>query len=77
MFFQKNLMTAASPSGSYSVQCLQMEHLQRLKVVGILMKMQGGLPKLLLPVFVEQPRNQRALYQKRLACKRIVFNWRG
>ena len=40
-------MKAASPSGSYSVglQCLQMEHLRRLKVVGILMGMQGGFAK--------------------------------
>ena len=38
-------MKAASPSGSYSVQCLQMEHLRRLKVVGILMGMQGGFTK--------------------------------
>ena len=38
-------MKAASPSGSYSVQCLQMEHLLRLKVVGILMGMQGGFTK--------------------------------
>ena len=34
-----------SPSGSYSVQCLHMEHLLRLKVVGILMGMQGGFTK--------------------------------
>ena len=38
-------MKAASPSRSYSVQCLQMEHLFRLKVVGILMGMQGGFTK--------------------------------
>ena len=38
-------MKAASPSGSYSVQCLQMEHLRRLKVVVILMGMQGGFTK--------------------------------
>ena len=38
-------MKAASPSGSYSVQCLQMEHLLRFKVVGILMGMQGGFTK--------------------------------
>ena len=38
-------MKAASLSGSYSVQCLQMEHLRGLKVVGILMGMQGGFTK--------------------------------
>ena len=38
-------MKAASPSGSYLVQRLQMEHLRRLKVVGILMGMQGGFTK--------------------------------
>ena len=38
-------MKAASPSGSYSVQSLQMEHLRRLKVVGLLMGMQGEFIK--------------------------------
>ena len=38
-------MKAASPSGSYSVHCFQIEHFRRLKVVGILMGMQGGFTK--------------------------------
>ena len=38
-------MKAARPSRSYSVQRLQMVHLQRPKVVGILMGLQGEFTK--------------------------------